>query len=551
MNCEHCDRHTGHDPLCPALDFKTQPLAHQLVELMEHRDKVARGLFWEMGLGKSWIMLVIASYLHRMGKIDALVVIAPNSCYANWIRNEAPRHMVANYIGLVYPKTDSQEDTLRRLIFTDPTFEIGRLRVVAIGFEAVASTDRAMDFLTRFMKIHRTMLVIDESTAIKNPKTNTARRVKKLGAMAKRRWILTGTPVANSPFDIHSQVEFLNPEFWGWHGLKAVGAFRAEFGVFVSKRVGNRVFPKLKTYRALDKLHDIVSQVSSRLMKESSGVVLPPKLYELKTFDMTKKQREIYDGVKRHFRAELDDGLEVDAVLAISRLIRLHQIASGFVTAEQTLDEPAPGEDAVEGLRLLLRGRVLTDIVDFADNPRLQLLADLIDQCCHKVIVVCRFTREIDQICERLGPSALRFDGQVTDNMRKWTLERFQDPTDVEHKVLVAQINALSHGHTFLIAKTTIHYSRSYSLERELQVDDRADRIGQDGDRYQPGFVPPGLLAQLEQTPENRPAQHTLIIDIAAENSVDLKLLERLKSKSQVSAEVLGDVYREWILADD
>jgi SNF2 family DNA or RNA helicase len=500
--------------------IKTPQLAHQRQEYLESREKTARAIFWEMGLGKSKLIIDVASHLHKTNKIDALVVIAPNATYPNWIRIECPKHMAADYVHLIYPKTDSQRDTLHRMIFTDPTEFQGKLRVVTIGFDALAMTDRAYDFLERFVRIHRTMLVVDESTAIKNRKTKTSIRVKKLGRLAHRRWILTGTPAANSPFDLHSQIEFLNPEFWGWHGLKSYAAFKSEFGVWKTRRMGARMFPELEEYRGLDKLHDIISEIASRLTKEDSGVELPPKMYELKTFDMVPAQKKLYEQVRKRLWAELEGGLEVDARLAVTRLIRLHQIASGFVTADDTVDVPA-GVEEMPDLRLLLKNRVLADIIPPEENPRLDLLRELISQTTGKVIIWARFTREIDQICDMLGEDALRYDGQVNDRSRTWALERFCDPTDTKHRFLVANVKSISHGVTLIVAKTMIYYSNDYSPEKRLQSEDRFHRIGQD--------------------------QPVLIVDMAAYGTVDIKLLEGLLEKFETSALVTGDKYREWI----
>lgn len=500
--------------------IKTPQLAHQEEFYLEHRDDKHFAVLWEMGLGKSKLMLDIASHKFLQGQIDALVVVAPNATYPNWIRIEAPIHLAAPYVSMIYPKTDSDKDQLKRLIFTDPDEFKGKLRLLTIGFDAVAATDRALDFLSRFMRVHRTMLVIDESTAIKNPRSKTAIRLKALGAVAHSKWILTGTPTANSPFDIHSQIEFLNPEFWGWHGMKSFGAFKSVYGEFITRRYGSRSFPELKQYRRLDHLNQVLGEISSRLTKESSGVKLPPKIYELKTFEMSPAQQQAYDRVRHEIMVELDSGAEISVSLAITRMLRLQQITSGFVGVDEITDVPANSEE-LPWLRLLMKNRAVVDLVDPENNPRLELLKQILSEAHHKVIIWCRFTREIAQICDMIGENALRYDGQTTQANRKWALERFCDPDDHQHTRLVANVKSISHGVTLTIAKTMVYYSNDDSPEKRLQSEDRFHRIGQD-----------------------RPV---LIIDIAAVNSVNIKQLARLQKKFDTSAMVHGDQIRDWL----
>lgn len=584
----------------PDAAIKTPQFPHQRDIYLAHRDdQPGHALFLEMGLGKTKIVLDVASHLFLEKKIDALLVVAPKSVYRNWLTQEIPPHLAVPMAGMAYHTKGSRNERARvkSLIMLDPDNWRGKLRVVVISYPSLL-TDLGAEFCAKFCTIFRTMMMADESTAIKNGKTQTAKVVKRIGEICHYRWIGTGTPVAQSPFDVHSQIEFLSPDHWRNLGMRNREAFKNEFGQFRSERMGRQVFNRLVSYRNLDKLNLCISTVSTRLLKEDSSVKLPPKIYTTRTFALLPAQRRAYESLRRSFEADLDAGIHVEASLAITRLMRLQQICSGFVSAEETVSTSAAdlghpklgsgllnndddaqlilgdalresgdawskaseddyaaiyaraqreiarasnfaeqtlGESATPEMiekienelasqqRVVLTRRVIHDVVAPAENPRLLLLLELLEEALpsHKVIVWCRFTRDVELICDALPEVSLRYDGSVAQVDRERVLERFRDMDD-PGRVLVVNVHAMSQGVTLTIAKTNIYYTNSPSLEKRLQSEDRSHRIGQDVGVH--------------------------IIDIAAEGTVDIKLIEGLRSKFNIAAAVTGDRLRDWIL---
>lgn len=583
---------------------KTPQFPHQRDIYLSHRDdQPGHALFLEMGLGKTKIVLDVASHLFLERRIDALLVVAPKSVYRNWLTQEIPPHLAVPMAGMAYHTKGSRSEraSVKSLIMLDPSNWQGRLRVVVISYPSLLTT-LGQEFCRKFCTIYRTMMMADESTAIKNPKTETAKIVKSLGAICHYRWIGTGTPVAQSPFDVHSQIEFVSPDHWRNIGMRTREAFKNEFGVFRRERMGRQIFNRCVSYRNLDKLNLAISTVSTRLLKEDSSVKLPPKIYTTRTFRLLPAQRKAYESLRRSFEAELDAGVHVEASLAITRLMRLQQICSGFVSAQETVSSSAEdlgrpelgagllatgdddgaqqilgdaleeshqafaearadeqtyeqiyaraqfeiqrasliaqkalGEDATpeavakinEELaaqqQIRITRTIIHDVVDPKENPRLLLLQELLDEALptHKVIVWCRFTRDVQMVCDMLGDVAMRYDGSVAQVGRERALDRFRDEAD-PGRVLVVNLYAMSQGVTLTIAKTSIYYTNVPSLEKRLQSEDRSHRIGQD--------------------------QSVHIIDMAAEGTVDVKLISDLKAKFEIAASVTGDRFRDWIL---
>lgn len=519
--------------------IKTSNLDHQQEWYDKVKDRPYFALFWEMGLGKTKLMIDVASHLFLEGKIEGLLIVAPNSVYTNWPAIEMPLHMAVPYLPIRYKTGAGSTSRMRQKLLLDPTWDPGKLRVVAMSYDSLRTED-GYDYAKKFATIYKTMMVADESTAIKNGSTATAKAAKKIRARCHYAWIATGTPAAQSPFDVHSQIEFLDEDFWKEYGLRSSTAFKNQFGEYKTRYItGGRKFPELVGYRRLDHLHGILDTVSSRLLKEDSSVKLPPKTYTVRTFEMEKSQRALYEKVRDEFVAESrDPGFYLEAPLAIVRLARLQQICSGFVTAEEYVDDEPVLEDGgimtedeyqtsfdliqsqIEHIRPIETVRKIVDLVEPAKNPRLRLLSDLIDACNHKVIVWCRFRRSVQIICDLLGDRAVRYDGSTSPKDRESALTRFRDAGDPA-RVFVANVHAISMGVTLNIAKTAIYYENTFSLEKRLQSEDRFHRIGQD-----------------------QPVQ---IIDLAAEDTVDQKVIEALRSKYDVAAMVTGDRLREWV----
>lgn len=500
--------------------IKTERRKHQRDEYLARRDVPFWACHWKMGLGKSKLILDVASYLYLRGLIDAVVVVVPNSVLGNWTRNEVPVHLAADHVSLIYPKRDSDEHVLRRALFSSPDEFVGKLRFLEMPYEAIAVTDRAFKFLARFMRLHRCFFVLDECTAIKHGKSETSKRIKRLGTLAERRWELTGTPYGNSVFNIHSQIEFIDPEFWARHGMRTYGTFKSSFGVFEPRHFSGRSVLQRVGYQRLDHLRSLVKTISSRLTREDAGIVLPPRTFDLKTFEMTEAQAELYEIVRSRYVAELESGLKIDATMALTRLTRLHQILAGFVGAEEISEQSAGLEDFPE-IKLILKNRVVADIVDPSENPRLQLLSAIREQTDEKMIVYCRFTREIEHICELLGPRVARYDGK-TKGDRLVGMDRFLN-RDSDCDTLVANVKSLSHGWTLNVATLIVYYSNTPELERREQSEDRNYRIGQ--------------------------TKSVHVVDVGAVGTVDMKQIHSLRQHHDVAREMNGDQFRDWIKA--
>ena len=154
--------------------FKTKPYKHQLIALEKSWNKETYAYFMEMGTGKTKVLIDNMSMLYDKGKIDGALIIAPKGVVKTWYEQEIPTHLpnhVENVTVLWQSNINkTQQEKLETL------FEIETaLHILVMNVEAL-STDKGVKFAEKFLRSHKTLMAIDESTTIKTP---TAKRTKK------------------------------------------------------------------------------------------------------------------------------------------------------------------------------------------------------------------------------------------------------------------------------------------------------------------------------------------------------------------------------------
>ena len=230
-------------------NFKTKPYAHQMTALEKSWDKSEYGYFMEMGTGKSKVLVDNMAMLYDKGKINGAVIIAPKGVYRNWLSQEIPNHLPSHVqhktVLWTASSSKAKDKEYRQLFESDDD-----LHILIVNVEAL-STKRGLEFVAKFLNCHETLLAIDESTTIKNPKAKRTKSILLLSKRAKFRRILTGSPVTKSPLDLYTQCNFLN-EFL--LGFSSYYAFRNRYANMIDKNFGGRRVQLIGSYKNLDEL---------------------------------------------------------------------------------------------------------------------------------------------------------------------------------------------------------------------------------------------------------------------------------------------------------
>jgi len=482
------------------MKFKTTPFKHQLDAWNFSRDFRSYGLFHEQGTGKSCTTLMTASWLYEQDKIDGMLVVAPNGVHRNWTDNEIPKHLPDEVPRTSYCYISQKARTKKGQKALSETIDCEGLAILTMGYEAFI-TEAGKLAAWRFLKKRKTLFVLDESTRIKSPTAKRTRSILKAAKFAPYRRILTGTPVANGPLDLYSQMRFLQTDFWEQFGFGTYTSFKAFFGVFEKgyNYSSGREFSQLLRYQNEDKLHDMISDLTDRVTKDEV-LDLPPKLYSTMNFDMTSKQAQLYEafrskGIEEILLAIADTNLDLPAPMAIVIMLRLQQITCGYLP------------NVKGGLDLLGK-----------ENPRLDLLVDVCEDIPHQAIVWSRFRKDIDLICDRLKGRCVRYDGSTGSDERAEAIDRFQSG-DVQF--FVGNPAAAGEGLTLHAARTVVYYSNSFKLTDRLQSESRAHRIGQE-----------------------HPVHY---IDLVCPGTIDEMIITALRAKLDIASMITGDKLKEWL----
>ena len=471
--------------------------AHQREQFERSKDLEGFAYWWEMGCAKTAPTIWTAAHLFTEGKIDGLLVLAPNGVHANWTVEEIPEHLPEEIKAQArcmtwFSKKAKNKGTQRELA---ELLEHDGLSVLVASYDAIMTQTGGMA-IKSFLQRRRCLYVLDESGRIKSPGSKRTKRVNASSSYAPYRRVLTGTPIDNSPMDVYTQVRFIRPDVWLEMGIRNFSQFKQRFGIWEQRKTatGGR-FEQLIRYRDLDVLKDVASRVGDRRLK-ADVLDLPEKIYTRRTFDLNPEQRRVYNELEEEYFTELKDGSEVTADLAIVRMLRMSQIASGYV-----------GNDEDE-------------LVPLGENVRMKCLKDTLEDVEGSVIIWGRYNCEIDAIREMLGDrDAVYYDGRTSDEDKAAALVKFQREGSV--RFFVAKPSAAGEGLTLHRAKTMIYVSNSFSLRERLQSEDRAHRAGM----------------------SHEPVTY---IDLVARNTLDVYILQALRKKRNLAAEITGDNLPSW-----
>ena len=472
--------------------FKTKPYAHQLTALEKSWNKENFAYFMEMGTGKTKVLIDNVAMLYDKGKIDGALIIAPKGVVKTWYEQELPAHLpnhIENVSVLWQPGiTKTQQEKL------DTLFEIDTaLHILVMNVEAL-STEKGVKFATKFINCHKAMMAIDESTTIKTPTARRTKNIIKIGMNAKYRRIMTGSPITKNPLDLYTQCEFLDPwllDFASYY------AFRNRYAELKTMHIRGRSIQVIDGFQNLGELSDKVKEFSYRVLKEDC-LDLPPKNFIKRHITLTPDQQRVYKQMKEQALAILN-GKVTTTVTVLTQLMRLHQITCGYVTADDG------------------------SIQEVASNRMTELMS-ILEETEGKVIIWANYQMSVGDIIKNLSKtygkdSYVHYYGLTPQEIRQENIVRFQ--TDPKCRFIVGTPQTGGYGITLTQANTVIYYSNGYDLEKRLQSEDRAHRIGQ--------------------------KKTVTYIDLIAEDTIDEKIVEALRKKINIASEVMGEELRDWI----
>ena len=198
--------------------------------------------------------------------------------------------------------------------------------------------------------------------------------------------------------------------------------------------------------------------------------------------------------------AMLESGEVMSTMNVMTQMMRLHQITCGHFKADD--------------------GKIT-----HLKNNRINALMQLLDETEGKVIIWANYVEDIKNIVENLkkaygDASTVEYHGSVDPRVRQEQIALFQQKNGPT-RYFVGNPQTGGYGITLTAANTVVYYSNNYDLEKRLQSEDRAHRIGQTGS--------------------------VTYVDLIAEKTIDERIVKTLRKKVNLANEIMGEDIRDWI----
>jgi SNF2 family DNA or RNA helicase len=448
----------------------------------------------DVGTGKTAETITKLRYLKQVKYPQGIkiLIIGPTVVIHNWTREVVKYSVEKGELGRLFPLADAK----KRVTEMSEIAHRGYHGVVVTNYE---SFDNEV-FTSMVSKWRPHVIVCDELHRLKNYKSKRAKTIVSIRPFADVGLGLTGSSILNSPMDLFMQWKFLdNGKTFGSNFFN----FRNKYFFDANARWAGRpgYFPKW------DPIPELFGELSEKIQYNSIRVVksecmdLPPFIVETIKLQMGAKQRKAYEQMQKDFIAFIETGGEVLSVsvaqLALTKALRLMQIASGFVSIE--------GAENGEG-------------VVFGDNPKLDALEKIIeDNPEAKIIVWCSYKANYKAIGERLDKIKIPhvfITGEQNAEEKQAAIDAFQN--DPKIRVTVNNRKAGGIGINLTSASISVVFSRNFSLEEEIQSDGRNYRGG----------------SQIHEKITK--------INLVMEDTIEEQIIEALSNKSNISEMILN-----------
>jgi SNF2 family DNA or RNA helicase len=429
----------------------------------------------EMGLGKTKQTIDYAQILYECSVIDRVLIICPAAVRPVWFDpelGELKKHLWEGFPS----KITEYHSKIRTWLWGKPQPGVKVLEWLITNYDFIRPKNRLHQLLP--YATHRTLLVLDESSAVKNHRAVQTKACltirKKLGPQG-RVLELNGTPIPNNPLDLYSQTNILNP-FQNPLQVSSYFHFRARYAI-----MGGWQNKQIIGWVQLDDLQRRCAPYIMRRLKMDC-LDLPPKLPPVTmTVPLTPETWKPYKEMRDDMVAWLGTAEASAAPQAVVKALRLAQITSGFlggveerITEDTDVDAAPPvpftREIGKEKQNLFLEWLDL----QLEENPNFKLL------------VWSRFRAEIARLVAALKERhAKMFTGLIWGGQKKeerdWALRLLDPRTSPNDRpiVVIGTPGSGSMGLNLTAAHHVMDLSYDYNMKNYLQAQDRVHRPGQ------------------------------------------------------------------------
>ena len=433
--------------------------SHQCVAFESARTFNSFAFFLDTGTGKTAVSIEIIKHYG----LKTLVVCPLSIIEAAWLSDIQKFSSSQEGLKAISLWASSKSKRLEKLA-------ANRHQVYIINFEGLKILEKEL------IGANFGLIIIDESSKMKDFKSQTSKCILRFANHIPKRYILSGSPAPNTPLEYWAQINFVDPTLFpdNFYRFRNLYFFQSDYMGYKYD-----ITPENKR-----KLMDIIKRKAIFYSKDEC-LDLPEKIYQERIIEMSKPQAVAYKQMKIDLMIKIQDKT-ISVTNQIAKIMKLRQVTSGWI-----YHEVGP-----------------IKIADTKINELKDVLSEIGDK---QVIIWIQFHFEGHALMDIFKEKACSLWGDLNHDQRERSISDFQTG---KKQYLIANPATAAHGLTFVNCQYAIYFSLSYSAELWKQSQDRIHRIGQ--------------------------AKNVTYIYLLCNNSIDLKIYEILRSKKKLSEECLS-----------
>ncbi len=447
--------------------FSRQLTQNQLINLCKIAPLYGAATFSVPGAGKTTEAL--AYFYYNSEEDDRLLVVAPKNAFGSW--DEQLVQCMGNEYPYSFVRLRGGEAAIQGLLKNRP-------KLMLITYDQVP---RVKNLIIDTLSDGMTFMFLDESHRIKGGKqAKRAETILELSHLPKKKLVMSGTPMPQSPKDLIPQFSFLFPTKHPTEG-------------------------------------DVINLIQPVYVRTTKGQLgIPEVTRSVTTVQMSPLQREIYDALRSEVKRQLNPVLNDSSKYALRKIGKCVMLVMEFVSNPSLLSND---------MNYIFDDRV-GNLLLSEDGPKIEYVCKRARELAaqgKKVIIWSCFVQNVELIAFRLSDLGAEFIHGGVDtgdesglDTREGKIKRFHE--DPSCMVLVANPAACSEGISLHhVCQNAIYLDRSFNAAHYLQSEDRIHRLGLPSDA------------------------HPQVEFVECEDSIDQTIRARLTHKVDVMAAALND----------
>nr|CAH7767066.1 unnamed protein product [Callosobruchus chinensis] len=478
----------------------------------------------EMGLGKTLQCITLLWTLVRQGPegkptIEKAIIVCPSSLVKNW-NNEINKWLKGRLQAMIMDGGSDGKKKLKQFMQGQGRTAIP---VLIISYE----TFRMHADILHTSEIG--LVLCDEGHRLKNCENQTYRAL--MGLKAKRRVLLSGTPIQNDLLEYFSLIHFVNEGLLG-----SASEFKKKFENYIL-RGQDSTATDLERQHASERLKELTDIVNKCLIRRTSSLLtkyLPVKFEMIIVCQLTPIQRQIYlnyinsESIRSTVRDSEDStGPSFSSLASITNLKKLCN------HPDLVLDKILEGAEGFEKSRNLLPPSGGDKDVRPELSGKLMLLdcflANLKANYSDKIVLVSNYTQTLDlfeRLCRKRGYMYVRLDGTMSIKKRAKVVDNFNNPESKEF-IFMLSSKAGGCGLNLIGANRLIMFDPDWNPANDDQAMARVWRDGQQKPCYIYRFLAAGTIEEkIFQRQAHKKALSSTVVDMNEETARHFSVAE-------------------------